>query len=99
MYVLVPTFTAPIAYVLFLIFMKIALRNDQSGQNPDWPTWIARAVSVMLVCLVAVSIMLLDKSMEKTWEVYEWPADNFFRIVGIFMVIPINWIVLNPGLR
>lgn len=68
MYVVIPTFAAPIAYVLFLIFMKIALRNDQSGQDPDWSTWVARAASVMLCCLAAVSIMIVDKSAEKVLE-------------------------------
>ena len=54
----------------------------------------------MLVCLSAVSIMLVDKCTENfECQVYDWPADNFFRFVSIFMVIPINWIVLNSGLR
>ena len=115
MYTLIPTFTAPAAYILFLIYMKISLRNEHSahrdlnpvypfihcsGQDPDWSTWLARAASVMLVMLSAVSIMVLDKSTETfKRQVYDWPADNFFRFTSIYWIVPINWIVLNSHLR
>ena len=65
MNVVIPTFLAPAAYILFIIFMKISLRNDQSGRSPDWSTWIARAAAAVLIFLATVLVMMVDKSAEE----------------------------------
>ena len=65
MNVVIPTFLAPAAYILFILFMKISLRNDQSGRSPDWSTWMARAAAAMLIFLATVLVMMVDKSAEK----------------------------------
>ena len=62
---LLPSFIAPTAYILFIIFMKISLRNDQSGRDQDWSTWMARTASAMLCFLVVISIIVVDKNAEK----------------------------------
>ena len=40
------------------------------------------------------------KNSFKSWhQVYDWPPNNLFTVVGIFMIIPINWLMLNSGFR
>ena len=69
MNLLLPSVIAPTAYILFIIFMKISLRNDQTGQDQDWSSWIARTASAVLCFLVVISIILVDKSAEKVWSI------------------------------
>ena len=69
MNLLIPSFIAPTAYILFILFMKISLRNDQTGQDQDWSSWIARTASAVLCFLVVISIILVDKSAEKVWSI------------------------------
>ena len=40
------------------------------------------------------------KTSFNSWrQVYDWPPNNMFLVVGIFMIIPINWLMLNSGFR
>ena len=66
MNLLLPSVIAPTAYILFILFMKISLRNDQTGQDQDWSSWIASTTASAVLCfLVVISIILVDKSAEK----------------------------------
>ena len=66
MNVVISSFIAPIAYILFFLFMKFSLRNQKDqDQDQDWSTWIARAVSSILCFFVVFGIMINNKSPEK----------------------------------
>ena len=50
------------------------------GNDQDWSTWMARTASAMLCFLVVLSIIVVDKSAEKVWEILKFVFSSSTRL-------------------
>ena len=88
--VVISSFVAPIAYILFILFMKFSLRNQNDhyyyyyqNQNQDWSIWIARGATSINCFLVVLSMMILDKKNPEK-------VDKTFHNFSINIIISLN---------
>ena len=82
-----------LAYLCFLLAVKIYTKDERI--KVDWSMWLARLVSSALMGLVVVLIIINDKHV----KVFDWPPANYFALEAIFMIIPINWMILSGSIR
>ena len=79
---------------MFVIAVKCYTKDEQI-QSIDWKMWFIRLVAASLVSLVVILIIVKDKHI----SVYDYPPTNYLVIEAIFMIIPVNWIILDGSIR
>ena len=83
-----------IIYLCFYITAKVYTK-DERMQGFDWSTWLARGASVLSMVMVIVFVIIQDKNA----SVFFWPPNNLFTVTGLYMVVPINWMILDGTIR
>ena len=85
---------ASIIYLCFYVTAKVYTK-DERFRGIVWSTWLARGASVLSMSMVIVLVILQDKNA----NVFFWPPNNLFTVTGLYMVVPINWMILDNAIR
>ena len=76
---------------------KDAPNVEVKSKVTNGTTWITRGATLVAIIIVLVVIVTMKKDVEP--DLFYFPRPTFFFCSGIYLVIPILWIILNPELR
>ena len=85
---------ASFIYLCFYVTAKVYTK-DERMKSIVWSTWVARGATVASMSMVVVLVILQDKNI----NVIFWPPNNLFLVTGLYLIVPINWIILDETIR
>ena len=83
-----------ISFIIFIMAVKCYTKEERF-QRIDWKMWFIRLIASSLMSLVVILVIVKDKHI----SVYDYPPTNYLVIEAIFVIIPVNWMILDGSIR